>query len=156
MTDPALAAVLRLFRTQALLESRFSPSLGSVHGLGLNEILLLLHLSRAPLGRLRRVDLAARLSASQSTVTRMCLPLEKSGMVRRESDPRDARVGYVVLTDAGRERTDEALATFSRLARDVFKDRWTDEEVRTLSGLLGRLSAALPGDMDFEGERDDG
>ena len=149
MTDPALSAVLRLFRVEALIAARFGPSLGSVHGLALSEVLLLLQLQRAPLGRLRRVDLAGRLHTSQSTVTRMCLPLEKTGLVRREADERDARVGYVVLTDAGRERTGEALATLERMAREVFRDRWTDDEVKTLSALLGRLSSALPGDIDF-------
>ena len=150
MNDPALSAVLRLFRVEALIAARFGPSLGSVHGLALSEVLLLLQLDRAPLGRLRRVDLAERLHVSQSTITRMCLPLEKTGLVRREADARDARVGYVVLTDAGRERTGEAMATRERLAAEVFRDRWTDEEVKTLSALLGRLSSALPGDFDVD------
>ncbi|HEX8568867.1 MAG TPA: MarR family transcriptional regulator [Caulobacteraceae bacterium] len=152
MIDASLPAVLRLLRVQALIAARFGPPLGAVHGLALTEVLLLLQLSRAPLGRLRRVDLAARLHTSQSTITRMCLPLEKGGFVRREADARDARVGYVVLTDAGRQRTDEALATLERLAREVFRDRWTGEEVQTLAQLLGRISSALPGDLDFPEE----
>jgi DNA-binding MarR family transcriptional regulator len=154
MSDAALPAVFRLLRVQALIEARFTPALGSVHGLALGEVLLLLQLSRAPLGRLRRVDLAARLHVSQSTVTRMCLPLEKSGLLRREADPRDGRVGYVVLTETGRERTAEALATFERLAREVFRDRWTEDEVSTLAALLGRISSALPGDLDSHGGQD--
>jgi DNA-binding MarR family transcriptional regulator len=153
MARSSLSAVVRLLRIQAMVEARFAPSLGAVHGLGLREVLLLLQLSRAPAGRLRRVDLAGRLHVSQSTVTRMCMPLEKAGLVRREADPRDARVGYVVLTDSGRERTHEALATFERLAAEVFRDRWTEEEVTGLSSLLGRISSALPGDVDLEDAR---
>src|SRR5690349_297562 len=93
MTEQTLSAVLRLMQVQAALENRFGGSLGSVHGLALNEVRLLLHLDQAPLGRMRRVDLAAALALSQSSVTRMTAPLEKIGLVSREADPRDARVG---------------------------------------------------------------
>ena len=73
-----------------------------------------MQLDQAPANRLRRVDLAGRLNVSQSTVTRLALPLEKLGFVKREADPRDARVGYVVLTKVGRQRVAEARATLER------------------------------------------
>jgi DNA-binding MarR family transcriptional regulator len=147
MTNPPVAAVLRLFRAQSFFEARLGPELGSVHGLGLNELLLLMQLSRAPLNRLRRVDLAARLSTSQSTITRMTAPLEKTGLVKREADPRDSRVGYVVLTRTGQTRVAEAEATLQRMIEEVFGDRWSDKEIATLGSLLGRFTAALPGDI---------
>lgn len=145
--DAAFSAIIRLFRAQAFLEARLGPPLGSVHGLGLGELMLLMQLHRAPLHRLRRVDLAAMLNSSQSTITRMALPLEKSGFVKRESDPRDARVAYVALTKTGRTRVEEAEVTLRRLAAEQFRDRWTDKEIATLGSLLGRFTAALPGDI---------
>ncbi|PJI43382.1 MarR family transcriptional regulator [Ferrovibrio sp.] len=145
--DPAFSALLRLFRSAAWLDARFSPELGSVHGLALNELLFLLQLSRAPLQRLRRVDLANRLHTSQSTITRMALPLEKSGLVKREADPRDARVAYVTLTRTGRTRIAEAEATFRRMATDLFRAGWSDRDIAQLSSLLGRFTAILPGDI---------
>ncbi len=145
MTNASLSAVLRLLRVQAAIETRFSAGLGSVHGLGLTELLLLMNLDRAPLRRMRRVDLAAALAMSQSSVTRMVLPLEKIGLVARETDQRDARVGYVVLTDTGRERVTEAVATLDQMSEALFVDRWTGDEVQTLADLLGRLSSPLPG-----------
>ena len=57
--------------------------------------------ARAPGGRLRRVDLAERQGLTASGVTRSLLPLEKTGLVGRQPDPRDARVGYAVITAAG-------------------------------------------------------
>ena len=75
------------------------------------------------------------------------LPLEKLGFVRREADPRDARVGYVVLTKAGRQRVTESRLTLERMADSIFRDRWSDEEIATLASLLGRFTAALPGDI---------
>jgi DNA-binding MarR family transcriptional regulator len=147
MTNEPLVALLRLLRAQSFLEARLGPELGSVHGIGLNELMLMMQLSRAPLMRLRRVDLAARLNSSQSTITRMALPLEKSGFVRRESDPRDARVAYVVLTKTGRTRVEEAENTLKRMAGEVFRDRWSAEDIATLAALLGRFTAALPGEI---------
>ena len=147
MTDTPTLAVLRLFRARSFLESRLAPELGSVHGVGLNELLLLMQLTQAPLQRLRRVDLAARLNISQSTVTRMTLPMEKIGLVARESDPRDSRVGYVVLAKSGRTLAANAEKTFRRIASEIFRDRWAAKDIATLADLLGRLTSTLPGDM---------
>ena len=146
MSDTSLAAVVRLLRAQAFVEARIDPGLGAVHGLALRELMFLMQLDQAPGNRLRRVDLAGRLNVSQSTVTRLALPLEKLGFVKREADQRDARVGYVVLTKAGRQRVAEARATLERQADNIFRDRWSDKEIGTLASLLGRLTAALPGE----------
>lgn len=147
MSDTSLAAVLRLLRAQSFVEARVDPGLGAVHGLALRELMFLMQLDQAPANRLRRVDLAGRLNVSQSTVTRLALPLEKLGFVKREADPRDARVGYVVLTKAGRQRVADARITLDRQTEAIFRDRWTDKEIATLASLLGRFTAALPGDV---------
>jgi len=78
-------------------------------GLSVNELLLRMHLERAPGYRLRRVDLAARLDLSQSGVTRMLAPMEKLGRVERAADSRDARVGYVVPRKAGLRLVQEGI-----------------------------------------------
>ncbi len=145
MTDTSLAAVLHLLSAQAQIEERFSGRLGSIHGLSLKDALMLMHLERAPRFRLTRIDLARSLSVSPSTITRMAAPLEKLGLVGRESDPRDARLAYVVLTKAGRKLMADAGATFAQLSAEVFRDRWTEPEIERLAGLLGRLTAGHPG-----------
>ena len=147
MSNTSLTAILRLLRAQSFVEARVDPGLGAIHGLALRELMFLMQLDQAPANRLRRVDLATRLNVSQSTVTRAALPLEKLGFVRREADPRDARVGYVVLTKAGQRRVAEARVTLEQMADKIFRDRWTDEEIGTLANLLGRFTAALPGDV---------
>ena len=147
MNTPSFSATLNLLRANARLEERFAGELGSVHGLALREVLLLMHLERAPLHRLSRIDLAKRLHVSPSTVTRMTTPLEKLGCVGREADPRDARLAYVVLTEAGQRLVGEARATLERMAADLFRDRWTQSEIATLSDLVGRLTAGQPGDL---------
>jgi DNA-binding MarR family transcriptional regulator len=147
MKNPATHAVLRLIRAQSHLQTRFAAELGGVHGLSVNELMLLMHLDQATGGRLRRVDLAERLDLSQSSVTRMVAPMEKLGWVARAEDSRDARVGYVVLTAAGRRLTREGARTLSQQAAVLFGDHWTEREIETLSRLLGRLTANLPGQL---------
>lgn len=139
MSNTALTTVLRLLRVEALLQAQFAGTLASVHGLALNELILLMSLDVAPLGRMRRVDLAAVLLMSQSSVTRMAIPLEKIGLVARDTDQRDGRIAYVVLTDAGRQRTQEAKATLTELSENIFAERYTNAEIKTLGALLGRL-----------------
>ena len=48
---------------------------------------------------------------TQSAITRILIPLEKIGLIAREHDPRDARVGYAAITKAGRRICREALET---------------------------------------------
>jgi len=145
MRTPATDAVLRLIRAQSHLQNRIAAELGGVHGLSVNELMLLMQLDQAAGGRLRRVDLADRLDLSQSSVTRMVAPMEKLGWVARGDDPRDARVGYVVLTSAGRRLVRDGAKTLSQLSVSLFGDHWTEKEIGTLARLLGRLTANLPG-----------
>ena len=147
MSSPSFTAVLHLLHAHAGIAERFNRGLGSIHGLGLNEVLLLMHLERAPLSRLSRVDLAQRLSVSPSTVTRMTAPLEKIGMVGRQSNLRDARLAYVVLTAAGRKAVANARASLDQMAGGVFRNLWTEEEIANLATLLGRLAVGQPGDL---------
>ncbi len=118
-----------------------------MHGLALNEALLLMHLERAPLQRLTRVDLAKRLHASASTVTRMAAPMEKTGLVVRQPDPRDARLAYVALTEAGRAVVGEVRQTLEKRSAELFRDRWAADEIATLAAMLGRLTANEPGTL---------
>jgi DNA-binding MarR family transcriptional regulator len=109
--------------------------------------MLLMHLDQAAGGRLRRVDLAERLDLSQSGVTRMLAPMEKVGWVDRAEDPRDGRVGYVMLTPAGRRLAKDGAKTLTQQATSLFGDLWTDKELETLARLLGRLTVNLPGTL---------
>ncbi|MCI3928612.1 MarR family winged helix-turn-helix transcriptional regulator [Streptomyces sp. AN091965] len=139
MTD-ALDASLRLVRAQTALVKRFDAALGGLHGVSLADFTLLLCLGQAPGDRMRRVDLAEALGLTASGVTRGLAPLERIGLVTREANARDARVAYAALTDTGRERLAEMLATAERVAADVFAPPvWTKEDVASLATGLTRL-----------------
>jgi DNA-binding MarR family transcriptional regulator len=139
---------LRLIRAQSHLQNRFAAELGGVHGLSVNELMLLMHLDQAAGGCLRRVDLAERLDLSQSGVSRMLAPMEKVGWVDRAEDPRDGRVGYVMLTPAGRRLAKDGAKTLAHQASSLFGDLWTDKELEPLARLLGRLTINLPGTLN--------
>jgi DNA-binding MarR family transcriptional regulator len=147
MTHHSFTTIINLLRANALLEERFSGELASVHGVAINEAMLLLHLQRAPLHRLTRIELAKRLHLNPSTVTRMALPMEKTGLVARQSDARDARLAYVVLTEAGLVIAEEIRGTLGHRSAELFRDRWTEEEIETLGRLLARLTANEPGQL---------
>jgi DNA-binding MarR family transcriptional regulator len=113
---------LRLARAYALLTRRLDGPLGSLHGLSFSDFQLLDALERTPRRRLRRIDLANAVGLTASGVTRTLMPLEKIGLVTRESDARDARVGYAVLTSAGRRVVREARVTVAQVSADVLED----------------------------------
>lgn len=139
MSD-ALDAALRLVRAQAALVRRFDSRLSGLHGVSLADFTLLLRLSQAPGGRMRRVDLAEALGLTASGVTRGLVPLERIGLVTREADARDARVAYASLTGTGRRRLKEMLATAEETAIEVFAaPALKAEDITQLSSLLTRL-----------------
>jgi DNA-binding MarR family transcriptional regulator len=110
---------LGIRRTVALWENRADAELGAVHGIGLSDFAAMHHLAEAPGGRLRRVDLAARLALTPSGVTRLLAPLERRGIVTREEGGRDARATYAVLTRSGRALTKDATETVTRIAENI-------------------------------------
>ena len=115
----SLECCLTLMRVQAGLARKFDGKLGTFHGVSFGDFAILLALGHAPEGRLRRVDLAAELGLTASAVTRTLIPLEKIGLVKREPDPRDARVGYATLTKSGQRVLTEAMESAEGISKDV-------------------------------------
>lgn len=119
LDSPTSEFCLRMGRAWAAMSRRLDSSLGSLHGISFADYQLLLTLQRAPGGRLRRVDLAEKLGLTASGVTRSLLPLEKIGLVGRQSDPRDARVGYAIITPAGSELVTNASVVVHNVSRTL-------------------------------------
>ena len=138
-TTPEIQAWVALLRAHATSIRRFNAELVSEHGLTLNDYEVLLHLSHAEGGRLRRVDLAERVLLTPSGITRLLEGLERCGYVERASCASDARVTYAQLTDDGEAKLREAAETHVAGIRGFFRDRFSREEVQALGGLLERL-----------------
>ena len=141
MSTPStsLELCLRLTRAWAVLTRRLDSKLSSVHGLSFSDFMVLHSLARAEGSRLRRIDLAERMGLTASGVTRTLLPLEKIGLVGRESDPRDARVGYATLTPAGQELHGYALASAEVICQDATQ-AVSGEQLAAVVELLGVLA----------------
>ena len=137
-----MRAWVHLLRAHAAITRQFNSELVHAHGLTLNDYEVLLHLSRAPEGRLRRVDLAERILLTASGITRLLDGLERLGYVERGQCPGDGRVTYAVLTEAGYEKLCEASPTHLESIRGLFGDRFADDELETLARLLERLPEA--------------
>ena len=126
---------LSLARTQLARDVDHSLSL---HGISLSDLAILRELRFEPARKLRRSELAERLGITPSGVARQVAPLERIGLVARESHDRDARLALVVLTDTGTSIVDEALQTAEASADRVLSARWSDAERERLSKLLAR------------------
>lgn len=110
----------------------------SIHGISLADMAILRELRREPSRKLRRSELAQRLGITPSGVARQVAPLERMGLVDRESHDRDARLALVVLTDTGTQIVDDALKTAEAAADRALAARWSDTERDRLSKLLAR------------------
>lgn len=138
-TDPALDFCIRLARAYAVLTRRLDNKLSSVHGLSFSDFMVLYSLDRADGQRLRRIDLAERMGMTASGVTRMLLPLEKIGLVSRQADPRDARVGFAILSPAGASLLGHALKSAEAICQEAIQPV-PGEQVQALRGILGQLA----------------
>ncbi len=141
-----LDAWVGLLRAHAAVTRQFNRELIEGHGLTINDFEVLLHLRSADGGRLRRVDLAGRVLLTASGITRLLDGLEKSGLVCKASCSADARVTYAEITDAGRSILAGAEGSHMAAVRALFADRFSAEELESLSTLLHRLPLAPPSD----------
>ncbi len=135
----SLEFCMRLTRAYAVLTRRLDNALSSLHGLSFGDFMILYHLDRAPGTKLRRIDLAERLGLTASGVTRTLLPLEKLHLVLRQSDPRDARVGYAVLTESGQQLLNYALISIAPISQEATQ-AMSGKEMEAFSALLGQLA----------------
>lgn len=139
MTSERTSLVLDLALARTLVVRDLDHALGSHHGLGLSDFALLLELQSAPQGRMRRVELANRLGVTTSGVARQLGQLERRGIVTRESNPVDARLALVVLTDAGAELLGQALATVEEDSEWALAKLWSPSEQQRLGKLLSAV-----------------
>lgn len=140
MNESHLDTVLLLARARVELVRDIDRG-SSSHGLSLSDLALLRELASEPNGRMRRTDLARALGVTTSNVARQLGPLERMGMVDRESNPKDARLALVVLTEAGARVEREASAIAEERAKTALDRTWTVEQQATVAELL---SLAVP------------
>lgn len=122
-----LKFLMQISKTDAIVSRKFSGQ-----GLGFVDLAVLAAISEAPEGRIRRIDLAEQVGLTASGVTRLLIPLEKIGVIKRESNKHDARISYAMITKSGKE-----------LFRDSLK--WAEEKCDDLipSGNAKKIEQAV-------------
>ena len=139
--SPASEFCLRMARAWASMSRRLDNSLGSLHGISFYDYQLVLTPMRAPGGRLRRIDLASQLGLTASSVTRSLLPLEKIGLVGRQTYSGNARAGFAILTPTGAELVVNASLVVNNVSRNLLGASSRDQ-VESTSTLLAQLGAS--------------
>lgn len=94
----------------------------SVHGIAFSEFMVMYQISLAPQQTIRRIDLAEEVGMSASGITRLLNPMEKIKLIEKEVNPRDARVSFVKLSDAGIELLNNAMKSITQSSDEMLKE----------------------------------
>ena len=134
-----LRAWSNFLRAHAAIRRELDRELVTEHGLTISDFEVLYRLSNAPDRMLRRVDLAQNVLLTPSGITRLLDGLESYGLVKKEACKSDARVVYAKLTDKGQKRLDAASKDHLASVRDLFRERFSEDELEMLASMLERL-----------------
>lgn len=93
----------------------------SIHGISFTEYMIMHNLNASVLKTMRRIEIAESVGISASGVTRLIAPMEKIGIVEKESNPRDARQSLVKLSKAGQRLFEEASVSFEHCAKSMLE-----------------------------------
>lgn len=126
---------LTLAKTQTILTRKFDGKLG---GLSMSEFMILSYLSEASEEKLRRVDLADKVGLTASGITRILLPMEKIGLIKKETNERDARSSYVLLANGGKGMLTEAIERAELFSKDITPEI-SEEKLKEMSEILTKL-----------------
>lgn len=134
-----------LIYSNSRLARELDEELRSAHNLTVGEFDVLATLAHAPDQRRRMCDLAEAVVLTASGLSRRVDRLERAGWVRRERSSGDGRSIEATLTSEG-ERSFEQISAFHRAGvRRHFAERFSEEELKTLANLLGRIEG-VPAD----------
>jgi DNA-binding MarR family transcriptional regulator len=88
----------------------------------------------------RMTDLAGRILASKSGLTRVIDRMEEAGLVQRERPRDDRRVILVAITPAGREALQAARAVHRRGIDEHFVQQLNERDVAALERIFRKVS----------------
>jgi len=113
--------------------------LSEVSNLSLGEYLVLSQLHRNG-GSMRMSQLAEKVNASRSGLTRRIDRLAQQGYVERASVAEDKRGAQAVITDAGHDALAAIMPHYSKSVRARFLDVLSDDELASLTFALEKIA----------------
>lgn len=136
------------YSLQKLFHKTFRTSLKRVkrrlhaHGLSKGQPEMLEYLAKND-GCIQK-EVADNCNLEPATVTSVLGNMEKSGFIKRESNPKDRRILNVYLTEKGKEAQKKAADVITEIGEDNFKG-FTEEEKLQFSGYLNRILENIEG-----------
>lgn len=138
-----LGAWRGLLRAHAALVKALDAELEAECGIPLTSYEVLLHLAKAPEGKLRMAELADRALLSRSGMTRLVDRLEREGYLRRSTCVDDKRGAFAVLTPEGADMLARSRQTHLAGVRRRFFDHFSEEELAQMAGYFERIDLSL-------------
>lgn len=140
MISSELLFLMNINKLQSVIARKFDSL--SAHGLGFNDFVILYILIQSSESKMRRIDLAEKIGVTASGITRLLNPLEKIGLIARETNERDARVSYVVITPNGKKIFEEAKITAEYATKDILVSK-KNKTLQTAAELLADLGGNI-------------
>ena len=125
----ATAAWAAVLQVHAALVPKLDLLLTRTTGLALSWYDVLLELAAAPDRRLLMGELGQRVVLSRTRVSRIVDELVAAGLVRKETNPRDGRSSYAVLTKEGLAKYRAAAPVYLAGIEREFAANLTDREL---------------------------
>jgi DNA-binding MarR family transcriptional regulator len=136
LTDAELRTWQALLHAHHDIVTRLDADLRREHGLSMESYDILLRLARAPERSLSMSELAERVLAPASTVTRRVTRLREAGLVVRARPDHDSRLVIASITEEGMRRLRRAARTHLRGIRDYFTGELSAAQLTALSEAL--------------------
>ncbi len=133
----AIRILLRVMRRHHACIERRIGDLGIHH----SQHHMLMHLARKDQIPSQK-ELAAHMGISPAAVATTLKKLEKEGYITRSATDEDNRRNEIRITELGLSKVAESREIFETVDRAMFEGM-TEEELRTLSGLIHRIDRNL-------------
>ena len=133
----------RFVTMQGRLMAQIAAHMQAEGGLSVPDYEVLVHLSEAPGGRMRSIDLLGCTCWEKSRLSHHLTRMEKRGLVTRETRPDDLRYSDVVITAHGRDAIEAAAPMHVAHVRSWFVEALTAQELATFAELCDKVTARL-------------
>ncbi len=140
LTEAELRAWQALLHAHHDVLEELDAELRSQHGISFDAYDVLLRLARAPGRALRMTELAKRVMAHPSTLTRRVDRLQSRGLVERARLARDPRAVVARLTPEGHGLLRRAASTHLRGIRAHYTGKLSEEQLQQVASALEQIT----------------
>jgi DNA-binding MarR family transcriptional regulator len=139
MSTASIDFCLAISGAHAALTLKLDDELGTHHGLGLQDFILLHRVAGAPDGRVALTDLVRPMGVPASMLMRQLIALEKTGHLERETAARGVRT--IAIRPSGRRILNEAMRTADEVCAELLREL-PAESLPLVAATLSRLADA--------------